>query len=57
MFAFVTETKTALEQIISISSSSNDKNCPNFVEKWKKGNVGEALGRSLKNVRPLTFIF
>lgn len=50
MFAFVTETKTALEQIINISSSTSDKNCPSYGEKRKKSNVGEALGRSLKNV-------
>ncbi|XP_035231149.1 uncharacterized protein LOC118203015, partial [Stegodyphus dumicola] len=49
VFDFVTETKSALEQIINVSSTNSDKNCPSFVEKFKKGSVGEALGRSLKN--------
>ncbi|XP_054724628.1 uncharacterized protein LOC129234620 [Uloborus diversus] len=50
MFKFVTETKSALEQIISISSSNNsDKNFSSFADRWKKGSVGEALGKSLKN--------
>lgn len=57
MFAFVTETKTALEQIINISSSTSDKNCPSYGEKRKKSNVGEALGRSLKNVSYLCKIY
>ncbi|GIY25110.1 BTB domain-containing protein [Caerostris darwini] len=48
VFLFVTEIKTALEQIINASSSKKDKNYSNFGDKWKH-NVGQALGKSLKN--------
>ncbi|GFY36985.1 BTB domain-containing protein [Trichonephila inaurata madagascariensis] len=44
----ITEIKTALEQIINASSSKKDKNYANFGDKWKH-NVGQALGKSLKN--------
>lgn len=49
VFVFVTEIKTALEQIINASSAKKDKNYSNFGDKWKH-NVGQALGKSLKNV-------
>ncbi|CAL1278747.1 unnamed protein product [Larinioides sclopetarius] len=48
VFVFVTEIKTALEQIINASSAKKDKNYSNFGDKWKH-NVGQALGKSLKN--------
>lgn len=48
MFQFVMEIKSALEQIINTSSSNADKSCA-YMEKTKKGSVGEAFGRSLKN--------
>ncbi|GFW08976.1 uncharacterized protein TNCV_3475221 [Trichonephila clavipes] len=54
----ITEIKTALEQIINASSSKKDKNYANFGDKWKH-NVGQALGKSLKNVKEkcLHFIY
>ncbi|KAG8181650.1 hypothetical protein JTE90_017008 [Oedothorax gibbosus] len=48
VFEFITEIKTALEQIINASSSRKDKNSATFGEKFK-GSVGQALGKSLKN--------
>ncbi|XP_067143399.1 uncharacterized protein [Centruroides vittatus] len=48
LFQFVMEIKSALEQIINTSSSNADKSC-SYMEKSKKGSVGEAFGRSLKN--------
>lgn len=48
---FVVETKSALEQVIN-SSGTVDKSekSTDKQDKHKKGNVGDVLGKTLKNV-------
>ncbi|XP_013783752.1 uncharacterized protein LOC106467912 [Limulus polyphemus] len=49
LFQLIIEGRTALEEIIDLSSGSGDKPCCSTSERVKKGSVGEVLSRSLKN--------
>ena len=47
---FVVETKTALEQVINSRSAAEKATEKSTPDKHKKGNVGDVLGKTLKNV-------